>query len=329
MKAITVSMQQGNLVWQEQQRDKPTPQPGQYLIQVLASSVNPVDYKVASKLTENETSRVLGWDAVGRVVQAGADTDSALLNQRVWYLGALSKDGCQAEFQLVDADLVVAAPAQLSSVDAASLPLTGLTALELLLDKLGYQPMACVENQQRSLLLINGAGGLGSVLLQLCRLWQIPVTATASRPQSQQWCMQQGAHQVVSHQQLAQLDAHQFAAVVCAHDTDVYFAEMTRLVAPFGQIIALSGARCDHPIQLLMEKSASFGFEFVFTRSQFIGDGRYRQQELLKLLAALADKQMVKATTTTVLQGLSADNLQQAHHLLQQQQLIGKLVLAY
>jgi NADPH:quinone reductase len=243
MKAITVSRQQGNLIWQQQERAMPQPAPTQYLIKLLASSVNPVDFKVAGKLAEGQTSRVLGWDAVGTVVQAGSHTDSSLLHKQVWYLGGLAADGCQAEYQLVDADLVVPAPAGLTATDAASLPLTGLTALELLLDKLTYQPQACAANRQRPLLLINGAGGVGSVLLQLCHLWQIPVTATASRPQSQQWCLQQGADTVIGHAELATLSAHQFAAVVCAHDTDSYFTEMTRLVAPFGQIIALSGAQ--------------------------------------------------------------------------------------
>lgn len=329
MKAITVSRQQGNLVWQQQERPIPQPQHGQYLVKLQASSVNPVDFKVASNVAEGQTSRVLGWDAVGEVVQAGPASDSSLLQQRVWYLGALAADGCQAEYQLVDADLVVPAPKQLSATAAASLPLTGLTAIELLLDKLGYQSTACVANQQRPLLLINGAGGVGSVLLQLCRLWQIPVTATASRAQSQQWCLQQGADKVIRHADLATLSAHQFAAVVCAHDTDAYFTDMTRLVAPFGQIIALSGAKQAHPVQLLMEKSASFGFEFVFTRSQFPGVGRARQQQLLAKLAELADQGLLMPTTTTVLDGLTADNLQQAHQALAAQQLIGKLVLAY
>ena len=329
MKAISVTRQQGNLIWQQHELAMPQPLSGQYLIKLQASSVNPVDFKVASKVAEGQTSRVLGWDAVGTVVAAGPDADNSLLQQQVWYLGELAAAGCQAEYQLVDADLVVRAPTKLSATDAASLPLTGLTALELLLDKLGYQSEACAANQQRPLLLINGAGGVGSVLLQLCRLWQIPVTATASREQSQQWCLQQGAAKVIRHADLASLSAHQFAAVVCAHDTDMYFAEMTRLVAPFGQIIALSGAQREHAVQLLMEKSVSFGFEFVFTRSQFAGPGRIRQQQLLALLGELSDKQLIRPTTTKILSGLTAENLHQAHQALAAQQLIGKLVLSY
>lgn len=329
MKTITATRLHGSLLWNENEHQIPIPKDDQYLVKVLASSVNPVDYKFASKLAEGETSKVLGWDAVAEILSDVSTQGIDNKQQIVWYLGSTLVDGCQSEYQVVDKNLLVPAPKSLAPAEAASLPLTGLTALELLLDKLAYLPEKCAQNAARPLLLINGAGGVGSILLQLCKLWGIPVVATASREESQRWCLTMGATTVISHQALASLQPDQFASIVCAHDTDKYFADMVRLAAPFGHIILLSSSNREHHIQLLMAKSVSIGFEFVFTRIQNTADGRKRQQTLLSLLSSLVDDGAIKSTTTQIITGLTANNIQHAHELLQQQKIIGKIVIKH
>jgi NADPH:quinone reductase len=329
MKAILASRVNGEILWGEKSLTLNKPSSKQCLIRVLASSVNPVDYKVVSKLPEGQSSNVLGWDAVGEVVEIGEDVKRDFINKRVWYLGSLTEQGCQSEYQLVDFELLAYAPESITATDAASLPLTGVTALELLIDKLGYKPYKCLENKSRPMLVINGAGGVGSILLQLCNLWDIPVTATASRQESQQWCLEHGANFVVKHQDIFSYEANSFASIVCAHDTDTYFNEMTRLIRPFGQIIALSGTQNMQPVQMLMDKSASFGFEFVFTRCKGDSSDKAKHKDYLDMLTQLVNKKDIKPTSTTYLRGLSPENLAKAHHELRVQKTIGKIVIEH
>lgn len=315
------------LHWRRQALELATPSDQQLLVKLEASALNPVDIKVLSQLKAGQQAAVLGWDAVGVVVAKGDLVTDFQPGDRIWYMGQLGVSGAQASHQLVDQRLVAKAPANWDAAQSAALPLTALTAWELLTEKLGYLPYAAELNSTRPLLLINGAGGVGSVLLQLCRLWLIDVTATASRAESQAWCRTMGATQVIPHSELAKLNPHQFPAIVCAHDTDNYFDEMARLVAPSGCIVALSSAKQPHAIQLLMDKSASFSWEFVFSKTRYQTPDMAQQGQVLQQLSVLAEQGLIQSTTSTVLAGLSPETMAKACQLQASQQLTGKLVI--
>jgi zinc-binding alcohol dehydrogenase family protein len=317
------------LEWHKHKLELAAPSEHQLLVKLEASALNPVDIKVLNQLKAGQQADVLGWDAVGIVVAKGRMVTEFKAGDRIWYMGQLGISGAQASHQLVDQRLVAKAPANWDVVQSAALPLTALTAWELLTEKLGYLPYASELNSNRPLLLINGSGGVGSVLLQLCRLWNIQVTATAGRAESQAWCLAMGATSVLPHQALAELNAHQFPAIVCAHDTDHYFDEMARLVAPSGGIVALSSAKQPHAIQLLMDKSASFNWEFVFSKTKYQTADMAQQGRVLQQLSLLAEQGAVQSTANTVLAGLTPETMAQAYQLQSSQQLIGKLVIDY
>ncbi|MFC6981759.1 zinc-binding alcohol dehydrogenase family protein [Microbulbifer taiwanensis] len=271
--------------------------------------------------------RVLGWDACGIVHSTGPEVDGFRPGDRVWYAGDYGRAGSNAEQQLVDARLVSRSPASLTPAQAAALPLTSLTAWEALFERLGYSAEPSEWNRANPLLIINGAGGVGSIALQLCRLAGIPVTATASRAQSRDWCRQMGATDVIDHAELAQWPEASFARILCCHDTDRYFDTMARLVAPQGLICALSSTKEPHQLQPLMSKSAGFVWEFMFTRSQYHTADMGRQGQILEAVARLVDEGQLQSTLTETVTGLSADNIRNMHRRQEEGGLIGKQVL--
>jgi zinc-binding alcohol dehydrogenase family protein len=307
---------------------RPEPQCMDLLVEVHATSVNPVDTKVrAGAAVAPGDCRVLGWDACGVVAAMGAGVEGFAVGERVWYAGALQRPGSNAEFQCVDARLVARAPASWSDAEAAALPLTGLTAWESLFERLGYTRQPSAWNSAHPLLLINGAGGVGSITLQLCRLAGIPVTATAGRSDSRAWCTKMGADNIMEHGALAQCADNSFARILCAHDTDAYFALMSRLVAPQGLICGLSSTRQTHDLQPMMSKSAGFVWEFMFTRAQYQTADMQVQGEILGALAELADAGRIVPTLTATTFGLSVDNLRDMHLRQEAGGLIGKQAL--
>ena len=294
---------------------------------VEAVSVNPVDLKVRQAISaSDDTLHVLGWDAVGIVEKTGELVAQFKPGDRVWYAGQIDRPGSNAQYQLVDARLVSHAPGNLDDGEAAAMPLTLLTAWEALFDRLGYQWQPNNPVTER-LLIVNGAGGVGSVAIQLARLAGIDVTATASREESQTWCRQLGASKVLPHAELANLDKDQFDRILCCHDTDRYFAEMARLVAPHGLICALSSTRQAHDLKPLMAKSAGFVWEYMFTPGLYKNQSMGRQQQILKMAAELMEQGRLRTTLTTQIDGLSPPNLERAHQWLAQGNLIGKLVI--
>lgn len=313
------------------ERELPTPVPGDrdVLVKVQAVSVNPVDTKVRlGEPAGADSIRVLGWDACGTVHAAGSYVEPFRPGDRIWYAGDRGRAGSNAEWQVVDARLVSRAPASLTAAQAAALPLTSLTAWEALFERLGYSAEPSDWNRATPLLIINGAGGVGSIALQLCRLVGIPVTATASREQSRNWCLQMGATDVIDHAELAQWPDASFARILCCHDTDRYFDTMARLVAPQGMICALSSTNEPHQLQPLMSKSAGFVWEFMFTRSQYQTADIDRQGQILAAVAGLVDEGRLQTTLTEMVTGLSADNVRAMHRRQEAGGLIGKQVLS-
>lgn len=309
---------------------QPRPRPRDLLVKVSATSVNPVDVKtrLGRPGAANEP-RVLGWDVCGEVAEAGPEVGGFATGDRVWFAGQIDRQGSNAEFVCVDERIAALAPTSLTDAQAAALPLTGLTAWESLFERLGYDTEPSDSNRGAPLLLINGAGGLGSMVLQLCRVAGIAVTATASRTVSQDWCRRMGATSVIPHAALAELDDASFPRIMCAHDTDLYFDEMARLVAPMGLVCAVASAKRPHDLQPMMAKSAGFVWELMFTRSLFQTEDMDEQGKILARLAKMVDGGAVQSTLTETLRGLRAGTLLEAHRTLERGQMIGKLVVAY
>lgn len=298
------------------------------LVAVRAISVNPVDTKVRRRAAPAPGEwKVLGWDAAGEVVQVGRAVKGFQPGDRVWYAGALERQGSNAELQAVDARLVGHMPPRLDFAEAAALPLTAVTAWEILFDRLGLK-----AESTGTLLVIGAAGGVGSILVQLARqLTGLTVVGTASRPETRSWLQELGAHAVIDHAKplAGELRAAGFAQadyVVSLNQTDRHFAEVIELIAPQGKF-----ALIDDPAALdvlpLKRKSVSVHWEFMFTRSMFATPDLAKQGEMLERLAALVDAGLVRTTVGEHFGRIDAANLRRAHALLESGQARGKIVL--
>jgi zinc-binding alcohol dehydrogenase family protein len=313
---------------------EPTPCPQDLLVAVEAIAVNPVDLKVRSReLPAAGQSRILGWDAVGRVVAMGEGCSGFGLGDRVWYAGALNRPGCNAERQLVDHRLAALAPRRLSAAEAAALPLTTITAWELLFDRLRI-PQDRQATEGLALLVLGGAGGVGSMVLQLARqLTGLTLVATASRPESVAWAQAMGAHHVIdhSHPLQPQWQALELAPPLWAAsltNSGEHFAELVELLAPQGGLALID----DPPVEAinvlaLKRKSLALHWEFMFTRSLFATADQAEQGHLLAKVARLVDQGALQTTLHRQLGPISAVALEQAHQLIAGGHSTGKLVL--
>ncbi|MBY5991774.1 zinc-binding alcohol dehydrogenase family protein [Ferrimonas balearica] len=310
----------------------PSPGPQDLLVQVEAVSVNPVDTKIRVRVSPAEgQAQVLGWDAVGVVAAVGSEVTGFAPGDRVWYAGDVSRSGSNAQYQCVDARIAAHSPKSLGVAEAAALPLTTLTAYELLFDRLGLNPEQ--DHSNESLLVIGAAGGVGSILVQLARqLTNIEIIATASRPETQEWVKELGAHHVVNHRenladQVAQLGAKPVKYVASLNQTDQHLAAIAELMAPQGKL-ALIDDPASFDIMPFKRKSISIHWEFMFTRALFNTDDIQRQQAILAEVAQLVDEGKVSTTVAEHFGTINADNLKRAHALLESQKARGKIVLA-
>lgn len=308
---------------------EPQPGPHDLLVRVEAISVNPVDYKIR-KHAPTEEPRVLGWDAVGEVVSMGESARGFERGDRVWYAGALDRPGTNAELQCVDARIVSHAPSSLSAAEAAALPLTSITAWELLFERLGITPGK--EPKGEVLLVSGAAGGVGSILVQLAsRLTAATVVATAGRDESRAWVRELGAHHVVDYRkpfaaQLAALGIPAVTHVASLTHTDTYFDQFIDVLAPFGHLALID----DPPaldVSAMKRRSLSLHWEFMFTRSMFETADMAAQGRLLADVAALVDAGIVRTTLSQNLGPIHAANLRRAHALLETGRARGKVVL--
>ncbi|UCA12369.1 zinc-binding alcohol dehydrogenase family protein [Aeromonas enteropelogenes] len=306
----------------------PTPGPRDLLVRVNATSVNPVDTKVRAPKEKVESSpRVLGWDAVGDVVAVGSEVTLFKAGDRVWYAGDISRPGSNSALQLVDERIAALAPTTLSDVAAAALPLTAITAWEALFERLGL-----TRESTGRLLIIGGAGGVGSIAIQLARqLTGMEVITTASRPETRDWCQQMGAHQVVNHHSLssdlADLGIDQVDAIFCTNATEQHWQAMADLIRPFGHICTIAESKDPWDLSLLKSKSATFSQEFMFTRSLFQTPDMIEQHRLLQQVATLVDQGVLKSTLTHTLPELTPATLARAHAELEAGRMMGKLVI--
>lgn len=301
------------------------------LVEIKAVSVNPVDTKVRSSVTPEERQwRVLGWDAAGIVVGIGPDVTDFSIGDKVFYAGALDRPGTNAEFHLVDERIVGRKPRSLNWAEAAALPLTAITAWEMLFDRLDIR--RSVAGAPPSLLIIGGAGGVSSMAIQLARvLTDITVIATASRPETREWVQSLGAHFVIDHSkplaaQVAALPTGSPGFVFSTTQTDQHVAESVKLIAPQGHFGLI-----DDPATLdavpFKKKSLSLHWELMFTRSLFKTADISKQGKLLNEVAHLVDEGRLCTTLGKNLGKITAANLRQAHAVIESGQAKGKIVL--
>jgi NADPH2:quinone reductase len=309
----------------------PVPGPRDLLVAVKAVSVNPVDTKVRMRAAPSAgETKVLGWDAAGVVERVGAAVTLFKPGDAVFYAGSIARPGTNAEYHLVDERIVGRKPASLSFAEAAALPLTAITAWELLFDRLGLRPGKPAD--AGSLLVIGGAGGVGSILIQLARrLTGLTVIATASRPETRAWCLELGAHHVIDHAEplaagLARIGLPQVPYVAGLTATDRHFPAIVEIIRPQGRFALID----DPPtldINPLKRKSVSVHWEFMFTRAVFETEDMIAQHRLLNEVADLVDAGLLRTTLAERFGAIAADNLKRAHALIESGRSRGKIVL--
>ena len=303
------------------------------LVEVKAISVNPVDTKVrAPKDKVEETPLILGWDAAGVVVAVGDEVTGFEVGDKVYYAGDITRSGSNAEFQLVDERIVGCKPSSLSFEAAAAMPLTTITAWEALFNRLKVSETGL--DAGRTILIIGGAGGVGSIAIQLAkRVAKLTVIATASRPETVAWCEQLGANVVVNHRsnladEVGQAGYESVDYVLCLNNTDGHWKAMTEVVKPQGILCSIVENKQPLDMSLMKRKSAGLVWEFMFTRSMYQTKDRVEQQTLLNRVGCLIDEGIVKTTCRRVVTPIDAENLRAVHGQIESGQTIGKIVLA-
>ena len=338
------------------------------LVAIKAISVNPLDTKVRRGTIpppENENMpRILGWDAAGEVIAVGSDCRLFDKGDAVYYAGSITRPGTNCEFHLVDERIVGRKPKSLSFEEAAAMPLTTITAWEALYDRLGLYSDTRRSNTAlpgrltsdngnknkrhapSSILIIGGAGGVGSIAIQLAKNLvndlsssasspEINVIATASRSESVEWCKKMGADYVINHHkdlksQIKEIIGIDYADyILCLNNTDGHFDSMKQLIAPQGKMCSIVETKT--PVDMggiLRQKSVTFVWEVMFTRSLFKTYDMIEQHHLLNTVANLIDSKRIKTTTTDLFTPINAENLRKAHKKLESGNTIGKIVLS-
>jgi zinc-binding alcohol dehydrogenase family protein len=307
---------------------KPTPGPRDLLVEVQAISVNPVDTKVRARSAATDP-KVLGWDAVGIVRETGSEVSLFKAGDAVFYAGSLARPGSYSEFHVVDERIVGRKPKSLDNAHAAALPLTTITAWELLFDRLG---IAQSGGEGETLLIIGAGGGVGSILVQLARqLTKLTVIGTASRDETRDWVNRLGAHHVIDHsqplvQQLEKIGIGQVSHVASLTHTGTYLPQIVEALRPQGQLAVI-----DDPdgldVMPLKRKSLSLHWELMFTRSMYETPDMIEQHHLLNRVADLIDQGVLKTTLGEHFGTINAENLRRAHALIESGKATGKLVL--
>ncbi|MEE9886444.1 zinc-binding alcohol dehydrogenase family protein [Acinetobacter nosocomialis] len=309
--------------------DTPVAKGHDLLVRVQAISVNPVDTKIRKNISAESGWKVLGWDAVGVVEATGDKVTQFKVGDVVWYAGALNRQGSNSELQLVDERIVGHKPKILEATEAAALPLTAITAWEMLFDRLQVPKNAPANT---TILVIGGAGGVGSITIQLLKqLTNLTIIATASRAETQNWVKQLGADYVLDHRQplapqIKQLGLNAPLYVFSTTQTDQHLADIVELIAPQGHFGLIDDP--EHlDIKPFKSKSVSVHWEFMFTRSMFQTEDMQKQSDLLNEVSKLVDEGKIKTTVTEVLSPINAENLKRVHQQIESGTTKGKIVL--
>jgi len=298
---------------------KPSPAGRDLLVKVEAISVNPVDTKQRKQAT---ASKILGWDAAGTVEATGKDATLFKPGDAVYYAGDVTRPGCDSEYHLVDERIVGRKPKSLDFAQAAAMPLTSITAWESFYDRMKVA-------SGKSMLIIGGAGGVGSIGIQLAKASGLSVIATASRPETVAWVQELGADQVVNHREnlVSQIKKPVDYIANFSGDLDGYWSAMAELVAPQGAMVAIVGNAKPMAMDVVRSKSATMCWELMFTRPRFQTPDMIEQHRLLNEVAARLDAGKLKCTLKETLSPISGANLKKAHQRLEAGTMIGKLVL--
>jgi NADPH2:quinone reductase len=310
---------------------KPAPQGRDLLVQVKAISVNPVDTKVRRRAApkEGEPPKVLGYDAAGVVAAVGPDVTLFKPGDEVWYAGSIIRPGTNSEFHLVDERIVGARPRSLDFASAAALPLTSITAWEVLFDRFG---IARNGGEGKSLLIVGGAGGVGSIAIQLARtLTRLTIIATASRAETQSWCRELGAHHVIDHSrpmpEQVKAIGHRFVDYIFGvTESGEHFDAIAEIIAPQGKFALIDDPK-SLDVAKLKGKSASLHWEAMFTRSTFQTADMDAQHKLLNEVARMVDSGAIRTTVLENLGRISAASLKRAHVMIESGRTRGKIVL--
>ncbi|WP_447795928.1 zinc-binding alcohol dehydrogenase family protein [Pseudomonas moraviensis] len=310
---------------------EPVAGPRDLLVEVKAISVNPVDTKVRQNAApENGAAKVLGWDVAGVVKAVGSDVTLFKAGDKVFYAGSIARAGGNSELHVADERIVGHMPKSLGFAEAAALPLTAITAWELLFERL--QISEGNTDQGQSLLIVGAAGGVGSILTQLARqLTGLKVIGTASRPQTREWVSELGADLVIDHSQplseeLKRAGIDRVTHVASLTQTDQHLAQLVEALAPQGKLALIDDPK-SLDISLLKRKSLSLHWEFMYTRSLFETPDMIEQHKLLNRVAELIDAGTLKTTLGEHFGVINAANLRRAHELLESGKAKGKIVL--
>ncbi|MDB6138484.1 MAG: bifunctional protein zinc-containing alcohol dehydrogenase [Verrucomicrobiaceae bacterium] len=313
---------------------KPSPGPRDLVVEVRAISVNPVDTKIRAgtgPAKADGADKVLGWDAAGVVVEIGAEASLFAVGDEVYYAGVVNRSGANAEYHVVDERITGHKPASLGFAEAAALPLTTITAWELLFDRLRI-PLG-KPSHAGSILIVGGAGGVGSIATQLARrLTGLTIIATASRPETREWSREMGAHHVIDHRQPL---AAQVKAIVPGGvnyvlgltRTSDHFDQIIEALAPQGALAIIDSLAPSADINKLKPKSLSLHWEFMFTRAVQQTSDMGEQGRLLNEVASLVDTGVIRTTLRQNLGTINATNLRRAHAIAESGAAIGKVVL--
>jgi NADPH2:quinone reductase len=312
--------------------ERPTPTVGgrDLLVSVKAVSVNPVDAKVRKpKAQVEDPPRILGWDASGVVEAIGPEVTLFKPGDEVYYAGDITRSGSNAEFQLVDERIVGFKPKSLGFADAAALPLTTITAYESFFDRLGIDRDGGDKGQ--SILIIGGAGGVGSIGIQLAKRAGLIVIATASRPETIAWVKELGADHVVNHREalVAQVRALGFQHVdhLAIFNDMRHWEEAVELIRPQGGIVTIDDPNLPMPMGGMKTKAAGLHWEFMFARAMFKTPDMIEQHKLLNFVAQEIDAGRIRSTLSKVLTPINAENIRAAHALIETGQVKGKIVV--
>ncbi len=313
-------------------KEQPIPEPEtqDLLVRIIAIGMNPVDTKFR-KRSENDS--VLGWDAYGIVEKTGEDVTGFKAGDKVFYAGDITRPGSNSEYHLVDQRIAALAPKKLSPEDAAAMPLTSITAWEGLFERLGFVPEANA-NAGKSILIIGGAGGVGSVAIQLARWAGLRVLATASRTETVDWCKNLGADIILNHsnslyEELKATGTDSVDAIFCTTQMEKHWKVMAECIRPQGHIVFIDDPLDSLDITVFKLKSVTLAWELMYTRSMFETDDMSEQGKLLSTVAGLLDEGTLVTTRQKTLTGLLPENIQAMHIKQESGTMMGKQVLVF
>lgn len=311
---------------------KPSAKGLDILVKINAVSMNPVDTKVRVKAAENielKKAKILGYDAVGIIEEIGEDVKDFKIADRVFYAGDITRDGSNAQYQLVDSRIVAIAPKTLSDTQATVFPLTSITSWEALFDRLKID-----KTENKTLLIIGGAGGVGSIATQIAKaITKLTVISTASREETASWVKIMGADYVANHRDLTnsvkELGFKSVDYIFNVSDTKGHWDSMCELIAPQGSICSIVDVQGELDFSILKSKSATFVWEFMFTRSMYNTEDIEEQKKILQNISALIDEGKIETTLTKTIEGFSVDSIKNAHKLVESGKSIGKIAIDF